>query len=112
MIFNGVCLVTEDVSKLAEFYRSVLRTTVENDNVHAEVRTEGAGLAIFARTASEGFAPSQGNACNRSFSMGFIVDDVDAEYERLKALAVEFLSKPTTHPWGWRSFTFKTPMAT
>jgi catechol 2,3-dioxygenase-like lactoylglutathione lyase family enzyme len=39
----------------------------------------------------------------------FEVEDVDAEYERLKALDVEFVMLPTTHPWGARSFWFRDP---
>ncbi len=32
------------------------------------------------------------------------VEDVDAEYERLKPLGVVFVKPPQTHPWGSRSF--------
>ena len=39
----------------------------------------------------------------------FEMEDVDAEYERLKALDVEFVMLPTTHPWGARSFWFRDP---
>ena len=41
--------------------------------------------------------------------VGFNVDDVDVEYERLLKLGVEMLNQPTTHPWGTRSFQFKDP---
>ena len=44
-----------------------------------------------------------------SFTIGFNVQNVDAEYERLKSLDVEFVMLPTTHPWGWRSFFFRDP---
>lgn len=41
--------------------------------------------------------------------VGFNVDDVDTEYNRLLPLDVEMLNQPTTHPWGARSFQFKDP---
>jgi uncharacterized glyoxalase superfamily protein PhnB len=44
-----------------------------------------------------------------SFTTMFEVKDVDAEYERIKALNVEFVMLPTTHPWGARSFWFRDP---
>jgi lactoylglutathione lyase len=33
----------------------------------------------------------------------FLVDDVDAEAERLRGLGVEFLSGPVDRPWGHRT---------
>jgi catechol 2,3-dioxygenase-like lactoylglutathione lyase family enzyme len=37
------------------------------------------------------------------------VADVDAAYERLKALDVAFVKLPATHPWGARSTWFRDP---
>jgi predicted enzyme related to lactoylglutathione lyase len=44
-----------------------------------------------------------------SIPIVFKVNDVDAEYERIKTLGVEFIMLPTTHPWGARSFWFRDP---
>jgi predicted enzyme related to lactoylglutathione lyase len=41
--------------------------------------------------------------------IGFNVEDVDSEYNRISALGAEMLNEPTTHPWGVRSFQFKDP---
>lgn len=41
--------------------------------------------------------------------VGFNVDDLDSEYQRLLPLGAEMLNQPTTHPWGARSFQFKDP---
>ena len=35
--------------------------------------------------------------------------DIDAEYERLKGLGVEFVKSIQTHAWGSRSFWFRDP---
>jgi uncharacterized glyoxalase superfamily protein PhnB len=58
----------------------------------------------------ESMAPlSMQGAGHGSFTTMFEAKDVDAEYERLKALDVEFVMPPTTHPWGARSFWFRDP---
>jgi uncharacterized glyoxalase superfamily protein PhnB len=39
----------------------------------------------------------------------FIVEDVDAEYERLRGRVAEFVTVPTTMPWGNRALLFRDP---
>ena len=106
----GICLITNDVPALADFYAKVLGVKAEGDDVHAVLGTEGAGIAIFSTEGMEGMAPGSMQGAGRgSFTTMFEVEDVDAEYRRLKALNVEFVMLPTTHPWGARSFWFKDP---
>jgi predicted enzyme related to lactoylglutathione lyase len=110
MDFVGICLITNDVPALAKFYAKVLGVEAEGDDVHVELRTEGAGIAIFSVEGMEGMAPhSMQGAGYGSVTIGFKVEDVDAEYERLKALGVEFVKLPQTHPWGSRSLWFRDP---
>jgi catechol 2,3-dioxygenase-like lactoylglutathione lyase family enzyme len=110
MEFVGICLITERVSRLADFYTRVLGVEAEGDDTHVELRTEGAGMAIFAAAGMEALAPRsmQGAGCG-SVTLTFRVEDVDAEYERLKTLGVAFVKPPQTHPWGARSFWFRDP---
>jgi uncharacterized glyoxalase superfamily protein PhnB len=106
----GICLITKDVPALADFYAKVLGVKAEGNDVHAELSTEGAGIAIFSVEGMESMAPRSMQGAGRgSFTTMFEVEDVDAEYERLKALGVEFVMPPTTHPWGARSFWFRDP---
>jgi catechol 2,3-dioxygenase-like lactoylglutathione lyase family enzyme len=110
MKFDGICLITHNVPVLVDFYTRVLGVTAEGDEQHAEVGTEGAHLAIFTVDGMEKMAPlSMQGAGYGSFSLGFEVKDVDAEYERIKTLGVEFVMLPKTHPWGARSFWFRDP---
>jgi uncharacterized glyoxalase superfamily protein PhnB len=110
MKFVGICLVTDNVPVLADFYAKVLGVKANGDDVHAELSTEGASIAIFSTEGMESMAPHsmQGAGCGNCTIM-FKVEDVDADYERLKALNVEFVMLPTTHPWGARSFWFRDP---
>ena len=87
MKFVGICLITNGVPALADFYAKVLGVKAEGDDGHAELSTEGAGMAIFSAKGMEGMAPgSMQGAGHGSFTTMFEVEDVDAEYERLKAL--------------------------
>jgi uncharacterized glyoxalase superfamily protein PhnB len=108
--FVGICLITNNVLVLADFYAKVLGVKAEGDDVHAELNTEGAGIAIFSAEGMESMSPRSMQGAGRgSFTTMFEVRDVDAEYERLKALNVECIMLPTTHPWGARSFWFRDP---
>ena len=110
MKFDGICLITHDVPALMDFYTRVLGVKAEGDEQHAEVGTEGAHLAIFSIDGMEKMAPlSMRGAGYGSVTLGFEVKDVDAEYERIKTLGVEFVLLPKTHPWGARSFWFRDP---
>ncbi len=110
---NGVCLITGDVRKLAEFYQKVLQTNVDINDVHVEITVEGGGITLYSKAAAE---RDMGFDFNKYHGTGmtkftFFVEDVDAEYERLKSLNlnVEFVTVPTTYPWGARSMHFRDP---
>jgi predicted enzyme related to lactoylglutathione lyase len=109
--FCGVCLITEDVPALTRFYETVLQTASEGDDIHAEVQTDGTALAIYSRAAAEsdmGFSFDVYCGTGK-MTLGFNVEDVDAEYERLNVLGVEFVAVPTTYPWGSRAMHFRDP---
>jgi catechol 2,3-dioxygenase-like lactoylglutathione lyase family enzyme len=108
--FTGICLVTNSVPVLASFYKEVLGISAEGDDVHVELHIEGANMAIFSVEGMESMAPaSMQGAGYGGFTIGFQVEDVDAEYERLKTLDVGFVKLPRTHPWGTRSVWFRDP---
>ncbi|MDO8685551.1 MAG: VOC family protein [Clostridiales bacterium] len=110
MTFIGICIITENVSRLTEFYKKVLQTTADGDDTHAVINTKGASISIFSKDGMENMvAGSTKNTGNGSYTIAFEVNDVDAEYERLKEMNVEFLMLPTTYPWGCRALWFKDP---
>ncbi len=110
MKFTGICLITNDVLGLADFYSNVLGVEAKGDEVHVELNTEGAGMTIFSVEGMESLAPKcmQGSGTG-NFTIGFEVDNVDVEYERLQTYRVEFIKLPVTHPWDTRSFWFRDP---
>jgi predicted enzyme related to lactoylglutathione lyase len=110
MKFVGVCLVTRNVPLLAQFYVHVLGAQAEGDETHVELRTAGAQLTIFSFEGMEQMAPgSMHGAGADNVTLGFEVQDVDAEYDRLRALAVEVVKPPASYPWGSRSVWFRDP---
>lgn len=110
MKFTGVCLVTEDVPTLRDFYAQVLGVEMEGDDVHVELKTVGAGLTIFSRDGMEAMAPgSMLGAGHGALTLGFEVPDVDSAYVRLQTLGVDFVKPPESYPWGTRSVWFRDP---
>ena len=109
--FIDVCLITNDVLRLREFYETVFGVQAKGDEIHSGISISGLAL-VFDHVDIADENPtfryvSAGGANN--VIVGFNVDDVDAEYERLRTLGAQMLNEPTTHPWGARSFQFKDP---
>lgn len=103
MKFAGICPTTKDVRKLSEFYQAVLQTVSDcDDEIHQEISTEGAALAILRDDGVE----SRGNY---NLSMAFTVDDVDEEFTRLQSLGISIEEPPATQPWGARNILFLDP---
>lgn len=106
MKFTDVCLITEDVQAMTRFYETIVQAAASGDESHAYIETRGTGLAIYSKEAA---ARDMGIDCvdeqgAGKLTFGFEVGDVDAEYERLRALGVAGISEPVTLPWGARSF--------
>lgn len=111
MKFVSTRIITADVQRLVGFYEMVTRVSVVWANeLFAEIPTPAATLAIGSDQTVPLFgAGSAEPAANRSAIVEFIVDDVDAEYERLREQLTEVVTEPTTMPWGNRALLFRDP---
>ena len=106
--FNSVCIITQDVRGLRDFYQSVLEVAAEGNDVFVVFSTPGADLSLFSTQSLEEMAPGLMNGSGAgSCFLEYEVEDVDKEYERLKALHVKVVKPPTTQPWGLRSVWFR-----
>lgn len=107
----SIRLITDDVARLVEFYERVTGMPVSWATPDfAELGTPAATLAIGStRTVAMFGAGSARPADNHSAIIEFLVDDVDAEYDRLKEFSIDFVNDPTTMPWGNRSLLFRDP---
>ena len=109
--FTDVCFITNDVLRLRAFYETVFGVKAEGDEIHSGLSIDGLTF-VFDHVDIADENPtfryiSAGGANN--VIVGFNVDDVDAEYQRLLPLGAQMLNEPKTHPWGARSFQFKDP---
>ncbi len=110
-VLVNTCLITRDVTRLIEFYESVLNIKAKKvgDN-YAEFPTSGGVLAIFSATAQESYIPHSAEAgSNKSVIIEFRVKNVDREYRRLQGFVKSWVKPPTTQPWGTRSIYFRDP---
>ncbi|WP_320776429.1 VOC family protein [Streptomyces sp. CRN 30] len=101
----SVRVITDDPARLVAFYEKVTGTAADwaNDDF-AEVRTASGTLAIGSTRTVPLFAPGSARpADNRSVILEFRVDDVDAVHTELRTWVEEFVTEPTTLPWGNRS---------
>ncbi len=107
---NSVCLITPDVQRLRAFYQSVLDVSAEGDDTFTTFSTPGAALTLFSTQGLDEMVSGlmAGSGVGNCF-LEFEVEDVDKDYERLKALNVTVVKPPTTQPWGVRSVWFRDP---
>ncbi len=98
--------VTDDVARLARFYATLVGTDVVENDYYVEVPT-GAQRVGLSRVR---FSDLQGSPCGPpagvergAVILDFAAADLDAEYERIGAMGVEWLMTPTLQPWGRRS---------
>ena len=110
MRFTGICIITQNVDRLCAFYREILKLEPEEGNIFESIPTKGADLSIFSSERTEKMAPGcLKGAGYGSYTIEFEVEDVDREFEHLKALNVEIVKPPTTQSWGRRSVWFRDP---
>ncbi|MET8191533.1 VOC family protein [Streptomyces sp. NPDC005246] len=111
MDFISIRIITGDVARLVEFYERAAgaQATWANEDF-AELKTAGATLAIGSTRTVPLFAPGSARpADNHSVITEFLVDDVDSVYNNLTGFVTDFVTKPTTMPWGNRSLLFRDP---
>ena len=103
MRLGEVCLLTNDVVKLADFYKALLETDNNNsDEVHQTIIAEETMLTIY----NDG---SIKNNNNQNMCLTFTVDDIEKGYRRVLALGAEIIEKPIKRPWGAVNMSFYDP---
>jgi len=107
----SIRIITADVERLVAFYEHVTGTQeIWGSELFAEIGTPMATLAIGSDKTVPLFGEGSAQpAANRSAIVEFIVDDVDAEYERLGGELTDVVTEPTTMPWGNRALLFRDP---
>ena len=113
MKFASTRLVAADIKAMVGFYEGVTGQTAEwLAPVFAEIVTPSATLAIGSAETVALFKEGSAEAgANRTAIIEFRVEDVDAEFARLKD-KVEVVHEPKMMPWGNRAAQFRDPEGT
>lgn len=102
MYLGEVSILTDDVPRLAAFYRALLGVSNGSDDpVHQTVVARETMLTIYNDGQPKG---EGGRHC-----LAFTVEDVYAEHERVKALGATVIDPPTARPWGAVNMSFRDP---
>ncbi|WP_312431367.1 VOC family protein [Lacrimispora sp.] len=103
MKVGEVCLFTNDVIRLSNFYKMLFNIdNGSDDNIHQFIISEETTLTVY----NDGIERKI-NAHN--ICIAFTVDDVDAEFERLKKFGIKIVTPPTLRPWGAKNMSFLDP---
>lgn len=109
----SIRIITANIKALISFYEHITGTTlIQYTPDFAELQTKWATLAIGSTNTLQVFGGDNvaQAAQNRSAIIEFMVDDVEQEYERLSDFLQPYIvQKPTTMPWGNKSFLFRDP---
>jgi predicted enzyme related to lactoylglutathione lyase len=107
----SIRIITDDVARLVAFYEQATgATAIWGNEVFAELPTALGTLAVAdTRTVPLFGSGAAEPGANRSVIIEYLVDDVDASYEKLRGLVERVVTEPTTMPWGNRALLFRDP---
>lgn len=110
MDLASVRLITDNLDDMVAFYENVTGVTADRPApVFAELRFPSCALALGHTSTARLFNNAALPAENKTAIIEWVVDDVDAEYERLKPVVSVWEQEPTLMPWGNRSILFRDP---
>ena len=103
MRIGEVSLQTNDVNRLADFYKWLLSTDNGSRDEEHQVILEGeTALTVY----NDG---SRKNNCKQNTALAVPVADVGREYQRLLDRGVLIVEGPTQRPWGAKNLHFLDP---
>ena len=113
MKFASTRLIAADIKGMVAFYEMVTGLSAEwLAPVFAEIVTPAATLAIGSvETVALWREGSAEPGANRTAYIEFQVEDIDADYERLKD-KVQLVHELKIMPWGNKTFQFRDPEGT
>ncbi len=105
-----VVLYTDDVGREVAFYRDVLGLPFRlRDRGYAEFGLRNLRLGLFDRSGLGDLIGPEGAERRPEGEILFLVPEVDAWAERLRAAGSRILSGPADRPWGHRTLHFLDP---
>lgn len=107
----SIRIITADIKRLVQFFEQAINTKANwATDDFAELVSPSFTLAIGSTRTLAYFGSGIATpASNKSIIIEFLVENVDDDYERIKALTNQIVQIPTTMPWGNRSLLFRDP---
>ncbi|MBR4459024.1 MAG: VOC family protein [Clostridia bacterium] len=103
MKIGEVCLLTNDVPRLASFYRQLLGAEESSsDKTHQFILSGETSLTVY----NDG---TEKNNQNQNICLAFTVDDIDREYEKVLSMGARIIEPPAKRPWGAINMSFYDP---
>lgn len=103
MSVGEICLLTNDVNKLADFYKKLLGIDNNSmDSVHQTLIAEETMLTIY----NDGTVKTNNNV---NICIAFTVEDLEWEYKKIKEMGAEIITEPKKQPWGAYNMSFYDP---
>ena len=103
MKIGEVCLLTNNVPRLASFYRQLLGVEESSgDETHQFVLAEETALTVYDDGTDK-------NNQNQNICLAFTVDDIDKAYEKVLSLGARIIEPPAKRPWGAINMSFYDP---
>ena len=103
MIIGEVCLLTNDVRKLAQFYKKLLGIdNNSDDDTHQFIISQGTTLTVY----NDGTVK---NNQNQNICLAFMVDDIEEEFRKVQMLGAKIIESQTRRPWGAVNMSFYDP---
>ena len=106
-----VILFVADLERSVAFYRDVIGVPFKlQGDGYVEFVTEGAKFGLYGRSRLEELTGQDSTDPGRpGGEVVFLVGDVDAEAERLRAAGATILKGPVDRPWGHRTLHVEDP---
>lgn len=110
MNISGICLVTENVKSLVEFYETLFDTVAEGDHHYSYIVFGSTHFSICSYDIEKGIAPGyvlpkQGGRCIIEMK----VNDVNKVYNRAIEMKCKIPKPLKTETWGVTSFWAEDP---
>lgn len=103
MKIGEVGLLTNNVIKLANFYKQLLEIDNDSeDEVHQTLISEETMLTVY----NDG---TKKNNQNQNVCLAFTVDNIEREYKKILDLGARIIEPPTKRPWGATNMSFYDP---
>ncbi len=103
MKIGEVCLLTNNVPRLASFYRQLLGVEESRSaETHQFVLVEETSLTVYNDGTDK-------NNQNQNICLAFTVDDIEKEYEKLLSMGARIIEPPAKRPWGVMNMSFYDP---